>query len=177
MPLSEFGILSRERHKVAFDQLNVDAIDTTTSYVDKNGIFLHNPPPRCRASAVPTRMIAIQKPFPRQRFLLETAGVGVRGSADRAIEERVIADASLREGENLLSQRAKKIRGGRLRGHRLFAEKDCVLLDSGFETHLPAAIARLLDNRAAGVQIGGSDWCGRARLVDVRNLGNARCTA
>ena len=74
-------------------------------------------------------MIAIQKPFPRERFLLETAVVGVWGSAlagdgststagrtgevtdvgvDRAIEERVIADARSGEGENLLSQKAEK---------------------------------------------------------------------
>ena len=53
-------------------------------------------------------MIAIQKPFPRERFLLETAVVGVRGFADRAIEDRVIADARSGEGENLLSQGADK---------------------------------------------------------------------
>ena len=32
------------RHKVIVDQLNVDAIDTSTSHVDKNGIFLHKLP-------------------------------------------------------------------------------------------------------------------------------------
>jgi hypothetical protein len=68
------------RHKVIFDKLDVDAIDSTTSRVAKNAIF-YTICTRCRASAVPTRMIVIQKPFPRERFLLEIAGVGVRGSA------------------------------------------------------------------------------------------------